>query len=72
VKSVMVQRIGSDNQAFRMPPAYLGYAKLPEREIDLIRRWIAEGAKWQKHCPTSSLLCGRAFPTIGSDWRSGS
>jgi hypothetical protein len=48
-KSVMLQRISSDNQAFRMPPAYMGYAKLPDREIDLIRRWIAQGAKWQKH-----------------------
>ncbi len=48
-KSVMVQRIGSDNEAFRMPPAYLGYPKLHEREIHLIRRWIEQGAKWQKH-----------------------
>jgi hypothetical protein len=47
--SKMVQRIGSDNPAFRMPPAYMGYAKLPDRDIDLIRRWIAQGAKWQKH-----------------------
>ncbi|HXJ93249.1 MAG TPA: DUF1553 domain-containing protein [Terriglobia bacterium] len=48
-KSMMFQRISSDNQAFRMPPAYMGFAKLPERDIDLIRRWIAQGAKWQKH-----------------------
>jgi hypothetical protein len=48
-KSVMLQRVSSDNQGFRMPPAYMGYAKLPDHEIDLIRRWIAQGAKWQKH-----------------------
>jgi hypothetical protein len=48
-KSMMVQRISSDNPAFRMPPAYMGYAKLPDHEIDLIRRWVAQGAKWQKH-----------------------
>jgi len=48
-KSVMFQRISSDNQAFRMPPAYMGYAKLPDREIELIRRWIEQGAKWEKH-----------------------
>jgi Protein of unknown function (DUF1553)/Protein of unknown function (DUF1549)/Concanavalin A-like lectin/glucanases superfamily/Planctomycete cytochrome C len=47
--SKMVQRISSDNPPFRMPPAYMGYAKLPDRDIDLIRRWIAQGAKWQKH-----------------------
>ena len=48
-KSVMLQRISSDNQGFRMPPAYMGYAKLPDKQIDLIRRWIEQGAKWQLH-----------------------
>ena len=48
-KSVMLQRISSDNQGFRMPPAYMGYAKLPDKEVDLIRRWIEQGAKWQLH-----------------------
>ena len=48
-KSMMVQRISSDNEAFRMPPAYFGLPKLPGREIELIRRWIEEGAQWQKH-----------------------
>jgi len=48
-KSVMYQRIASDDQAFRMPPAYLGRAKLSDHEIDLIRRWIEQGAKWEKH-----------------------
>src|SRR5438876_1109383 len=32
-KSVMYQRISSSNEAFRMPPAYFGLPKLPEREI---------------------------------------
>jgi hypothetical protein len=48
-RSVMLQRISSDNQGFRMPPAYMGYAKLPDKQIDLIRRWIEQGAKWQLH-----------------------
>jgi uncharacterized protein DUF1553/uncharacterized protein DUF1549/concanavalin A-like lectin/glucanase superfamily protein/cytochrome c len=59
-KSVMYQRISSDNEAFRMPPAYFGLPKLPGREIELIRRWIEQGAKWQKHWsfipPERSLL----------------
>ncbi len=45
----MYQRISSDNPALRMPPAYFGYSKLPDREIELIRRWIEDGAPWQKH-----------------------
>ena len=32
-----------------MPPAYAGQPKLSDREINLIRLWIAQGAKWQKH-----------------------
>ena len=48
-KSAMFQRITSDNQRVRMPPAYLGYSRLPEHEIELIRRWIEQGAAWQKH-----------------------
>ena len=48
-KSVLLRRITSDNEAVRMPPAYLGHEKLSDREIDLIHRWIEQGARWQKH-----------------------
>lgn len=58
-KSVMYQRITSDDEAFRMPPAYMGYAKLSAREIDLIKRWIEQGAQWQKHW---SLIPPQAAP----------
>jgi len=30
-----------------MPPAYAKKDALKEKEVDLLRRWIAEGAKWQ-------------------------
>ncbi len=48
-KSVVLRRITSDNEAVRMPPAYLGHDRLSDREIDLIRRWIGQGARWQNH-----------------------
>src|SRR5580698_2837234 len=38
-------RITSSDNARRMPPAYAGHAKLPDREIETIRQWIAEGAR---------------------------
>jgi hypothetical protein len=47
--SEMYLRVSSDNAAIRMPPAYAGAQKLSDREIGLIRRWIEEGAQWQKH-----------------------
>jgi hypothetical protein len=46
-KSEMMRRITSENKAIRMPPAYMGREKLTGREIELIRRWIEQGAKWQ-------------------------
>lgn len=47
--SELVRRIASDDEAVRMPPAAAGHAKLSEREIGLVRRWIEQGAKWQRH-----------------------
>ena len=48
-KSVLLQRITSDDPVLRMPPAYLGHDKLPDAEIEVIRRWIEQGSPWQQH-----------------------
>jgi hypothetical protein len=48
VKSELVRRITADNKALRMPPVYSG-VKLTDREIELIRQWVAQGAVWEKH-----------------------
>ncbi|MEX2261513.1 MAG: DUF1553 domain-containing protein [Bryobacteraceae bacterium] len=47
-KSEMVRRITTDKKALRMPPVYSG-KELTAGETTLIRRWIEQGAKWQKH-----------------------
>ncbi len=47
--SEVYRRISADNQAIRMPPAYAGKEKLTGHEIDLIRNWIEQGARWQAH-----------------------
>ena len=47
-QSELVQRITTDDAPRRMPPVYSG-KKLAAPEIELIRRWVLEGAKWQKH-----------------------
>ncbi|MGH9720026.1 MAG: DUF1549 domain-containing protein, partial [Bryobacteraceae bacterium] len=46
--SELVRRITAENKAVRMPPAYSGVT-LTDREIGLLRRWIEQGARWQKH-----------------------
>ncbi len=48
-KSELIRRVTSDKPGVRMPPAYAGHDKLSEREIGLLKQWIASGAVWQKH-----------------------
>jgi len=48
-KSNIVSRLTTDDTIRRMPPAYAGHAKLSDREIDLVSRWIEQGAEWQSH-----------------------
>src|SRR5258708_2330685 len=45
--SELIRRVSSNDTARRMPPAFAGAAKLSDREIELLTRWIAQGAKWQ-------------------------
>ena len=47
--SELIRRVTSTDLARRMPPSYAGAARLTDREIDLLTRWVAQGAKWQKH-----------------------
>src|SRR5258706_9671054 len=48
-QSEVYRRVASDDAARRMPPAYMGRDKLTNREIGLIRRWIEQGAPWERH-----------------------
>ena len=47
-KSLLVRRITAESPAMRMPPAASGL-KLSPQEIETLRRWVAQGARWQKH-----------------------
>jgi hypothetical protein len=48
-RSELIRRVASDNKNLRMPPAYAGAAPLSAREISLLKEWVKDGAKWQKH-----------------------
>ena len=61
-KSEVYRRVASDDAAVRMPPAYMGREKLTGREIDLIRRWIGQGAPWERHW---SLIPPKRAPVPG-------
>src|SRR5215471_12737655 len=47
-KSRLIQRISAANKASRMPPPTSGLS-LSDNQIDLIRRWIDQGADWETH-----------------------
>jgi hypothetical protein len=47
-KSELVLRITEKDEKKRMPPVSAG-RKLTPGQIELLRRWIEQGAKWQKH-----------------------
>ena len=46
--SELIRRITANDVSERMPPKDSG-KKLSKNEIELLRRWIAEGAEWRKH-----------------------
>ncbi len=46
--SELYQRLIAENESDRMPPAKSG-KRITPAQIEQVRRWIAQGAKWQKH-----------------------
>ncbi len=47
--SALLERVTSEDPARRMPPAYLGHARLSDAEVGVLRRWVADGAEWEGH-----------------------
>jgi hypothetical protein len=46
--SELVARITAEDESERMPPRSLGRTLTPQ-EIDLLQRWVKEGAEWKDH-----------------------
>jgi hypothetical protein len=47
-ESHLWQRVSSDDTKERMPPPRSG-KQLSKHQVELLRRWIEQGAKWQNH-----------------------
>jgi len=47
-ESLLVEKITEPNPKDRMPPPDSGHS-LTQKQIDVLRRWIDEGAKWDTH-----------------------
>lgn len=48
-ESELFDRISTDDASLRMPPADSPKPPLSPEEVALVKRWIEEGADWQKH-----------------------
>ncbi|QDT37865.1 DUF1553 domain-containing protein [Stratiformator vulcanicus] len=65
-ESSLYERIVSDDEFLVMPPPD-SEKSLTKQEVDLIRRWIEEGARWEEHwafIPPQKV----ALPESNSDW----
>ncbi len=69
-QSLLYQRIISDDEDEQMPPARLN-KNLSPQQIDILRRWIEQGAPWAAHwslvAPTKSAL-PQASDVYGTKW----
>ena len=68
-ESQLFLRITSDDESERMPPVESEKSLSPE-QIDLLRRWIEQGAKWSQHWafipPVRPELPGTSLQTRGT------
>ena len=66
-ESRLLQRISADTEAQRMPPSWSGKQLTPD-QIDLIRTWIEQGAKWRQHWAFSPPQQPQLPPVGATDW----
>jgi hypothetical protein len=65
-QSEMIRRISSEDESVRMPPPHFG-GKLSEREITLLRDWIAQGAEYSKHWSFDAIANVAPMPNGNRD-----
>src|SRR5262245_55500691 len=47
-KSELIARVATEDATLKMPPPESGKILSPQ-QVDILRRWVKQGAKWQKH-----------------------
>jgi Protein of unknown function (DUF1553)/Protein of unknown function (DUF1549)/Concanavalin A-like lectin/glucanases superfamily/Planctomycete cytochrome C len=65
--SELARRITATDDTERMPPKSLGRS-LSEREIDVLKRWIEQGASWKAHWAFSPPVTAMPPPVKKSAW----
>lgn len=65
--SELIARVEDDDEDERMPPKEKG-ARLTEREITLLKRWIDEGAKYDRHWSYNTPVRPQLPEVKNADW----
>ena len=63
--SLLYQRVTNDDDRLRMPPPALSNKTLSDDQIDVLRRWIEQGASWDQHWSFTPI--GRPEPPAVDD-----
>jgi hypothetical protein len=66
-KSYLIERVTDPDPDLRMPPPDHGPA-LSKRDIGLLRRWIEQGAKWEKHWAFVKPVAPLLPPVPNESW----
>jgi len=64
--SLLIERIAEADEDMLMPPPHSNRARLSDEEVELFRRWIAEGAEFEPHWAFAPLS-DPVIPDVQSD-----
>ena len=65
--SLLIERVVSDDPEERMPPPEHG-EKLSKDEIDVLKRWIRQGASWSEHWAYELPIAPETPQVNDADW----
>ena len=66
-ESLIIQRITHEQKARRMPPES-SHKTLTPKQIDTLKRWVAEGAKWKEHWAFTAPVRPQPPAVISKTW----
>jgi hypothetical protein len=66
--SALLERVTTNDAVRRMPPAYLGHDKVPEKEVEILRQWVAAGAPWSQHWSFTAPVRGELPEVSRPEW----
>ncbi len=66
--SLLYQRITQDDNRLRMPPPALSNKTLSDDQVDVLKRWIEEGASWDQHWSFKTVQKHQLPDVVNKAW----